>query len=117
MSGCLLVKADPDGSVKVLHHTIVLQHRVSVVGRQVCGRYLHLTLFEYDLDHDVCQKQDLLLMQTRSKQDKNHQRIILPSRIWITKKECYNFTFCIYHIFFFSGSFKHLYVFTTIDFS
>ncbi len=61
--------SDPDGSVKVLHHTPVVEYRFSVVSGQVCGGNLHLTLFEKDLDHDVHQETILPLMQTRRERE------------------------------------------------
>lgn len=90
----MVVETDPDGSVEVLHYTPVLKHRVSVVSSQVCGRHLPLTLFEEELDHNVRQEPVLLLMQTRSKQDKNYGGSFYYSKIRIKKIMLLTFYIC-----------------------
>ena len=63
---CLVTGTYPDDSSELVHHTPVVKDEVGFcsVSCQVYGGHLHLSLFEYDLDHGVCQVTVLLLMQT-----------------------------------------------------
>lgn len=63
-----VVKADPDDTSEVVHHAPVIKDEVRVVSGQVCCRNLHLSLFEYELDHGVHQKVIPLLMQTTAEE-------------------------------------------------